>query len=88
MIRSDSTSRKGDQAVAIIKEYLKRGGFPLMMDPAVIDELDMQIEGTDIIIDADIRVQCKCDYSGGPQELGGTGNLFLQVEESNPWKQY
>ncbi len=36
----------------------------------------------------DLHTQVKCDFDGGRKELGGTGNLFLQVKEANPFKLY
>jgi hypothetical protein len=42
-----------------------------------IDLIGIRSDGTEI------RIQIKCDLNGGE---GGTGNLFLQTEESNPWK--
>lgn len=48
---------------------------------------DEQLSGIDLIgirsDGAEVRIQIKCDLNGGE---GGTGNLFLQTEESNPWK--
>ena len=65
----------------------------LLPIPAIADnvrEIDVQLLGGDVIIKPnairkdEIVIQVKCDYDGGERELGGTGNLFLQVAESNP----
>ena len=90
----DTTSTKGDKAVTLVKSMLKRGLLPLPTESEVIDERDMQISGTDIFVKAnclkerDIRIQVKCDFKGGRKNLGGSGNLFLQVRESNPFGHY
>lgn len=83
-----TTSEKGRAAVSIAAEALRRGLVPI---PVLIDEVtdyDTQIGGTDIIVHGGSKIQVKCDYRGGRKELGGTGNLFLQVAERNILKAY
>lgn len=87
----DSTEEKGNKAVKLVKAMLRNGLLPLPAEGREVKDKDMQIQGTDILIKAnslyheEIRVQVKCDYPGGRKELGGTGNLFLQVAECNPF---
>lgn len=83
----DSTSAKGDKAVKIIKWLLKSGLFPLAAMPEVITDKDLQIEGTDILVKLESRIQVKCDYKAGDRS-GCTGNLFLQVSECNPFRSH
>jgi hypothetical protein len=89
--RAESTTNKGDKAVRLVKSMLKHGLLPLPSGSRVVEEKDMQVEGTDILVHAnqlrerDVRIQVKCDFYGGRRELGGTGNLFLQVRERNPF---
>lgn len=89
--RDDDPTTKGNKAVRLVKSMLKHGLLPLPAESEVVDESDMQVSGTDILVKAnqlrvqDIRIQVKCDFEGGRKELGGTGNLFLQVQEINPF---
>lgn len=82
----DTTTKKGEKAVWLCKTMLEFGAFPLPSMPEVIDDTRLQIEGTDIIITMNARIQVKCDYRGGAKEHGGTGNLFLQTAECNPYR--
>lgn len=84
----ESTTRKGNKAVAIVKGLIKHGMFPLGLESKEITDMDMQIKGLDIVIDKMPTIQVKCDYKGGHRHFGGTGNLFLQVSECNPFGQY
>ena len=82
----DSTSAKGDKAVAVVRSMLRLGWFPLPCNPEIIDDISMQLDGLDIIVSGKHRIQVKCDYRGGsPARYPDvTGNLFLQVSECNP----
>ena len=82
---SDSTTDKGEKAVKVVKGMLKKGMIALPLVANQIDDKDMQIEGVDIIVTGRVRIQVKCDYRGGDRRLGGTGNLFLQTKECNPY---
>jgi len=92
--KEDSLGTKGHKAVVTVQNMLKRGKFAFPRldgvggDSQVVTEKQIDIRGTDIIVFARIKMQIKCDYRGGPQELGGTGNLYLQVAESNPFRRY
>jgi len=78
------TSVKGAKAVRVVTELLRIGWFPLPVDPQIIDDVDMQIKGTDINVRASFKIQVKCDYKGGIGP-GCTGRLYLQVAENNPF---
>jgi hypothetical protein len=91
---NDETSKKGSKATRLVIGMLESGLLPI---PALAEEVtraDLQIDGADIIIrgksitQEDIKIQVKCDFKGGHRELGGSGNLFLQVAECNPNKLY
>jgi len=84
--KSDSTTTKGAHAVEIVMKMLKRGLIPLPVHVDIADEKSIQIKGTDIIINSELKIQVKCDYDGGDRAKGGTGNLFLQIAECNPKK--
>lgn len=84
----DNTSRKGLLATEIVGALLREGRVPLPVKVDVTDNLAVQIEGTDILINASLRIQVKCDYKAGDKKYGGTGNLFLQVSECNPWRRH
>jgi hypothetical protein len=81
----ESTGTKGQKAVYVVHEMLKRGLIPIKQNIETITEQDMQISGTDIIVHSNIRIQVKCDWKAGTKELGGTGNLFIQTAECNPF---
>lgn len=87
-----STSAKGAWAVNVVRNLLAYGYFPLWGNSEVIDDLDIQIKGVDIIVTARARIQVKCDFDGGSPRRHGpegnrvTGNLFLQVAECNPFR--
>lgn len=89
---SDSTTRKGEWAVTVVRHLLSRGWFPMWGASEVIDQLDIQVKGIDVIVTSKARIQVKCDYDGGAPPRPGrqgervTGNLFLQVAECNPFQ--
>lgn len=80
----DNTSEKGRKAVLVVRQMLKRGLLPIDLKVEEIDDEAIQISGTDIIVSTKVKIQVKCDWKAGHRELGGTGNLFLQVAECNP----
>lgn len=83
-----STSEKGAAAVMVAREGYECGLIGL---PATVKEVTnkkIQLEGGDILVTANARVQVKCDWRGGRSELGGTGNLYLQIAERNLHNQY
>jgi hypothetical protein len=79
-----STSEKGKIAVECVIEILKMGRFPLWINAKDEDRRDIQIKGTDILLFCHQRIQAKCDWRAGKKPLG-TGNLFLQKAERNPF---
>jgi hypothetical protein len=84
-----TTTEKGKLAVWIVIETLKRGYFPLWIDATETDDKNIQILGTDIIIDLKKRVQVKCDWRAGPRHIDGcSGNVFLQTYECNPLRRW
>jgi len=88
----DSTTGKGRKATVMVESMIRAGLLPVPLLPTNVESYTLQVEGQDIIIkntsmpQHDIAIQVKCDYSGGEKELGGSGNLFLQVAECNPFK--
>lgn len=84
----DSTSAKGNNAVAIVTAMIEEALFPFPLQPSIITGVSLQHAGLDIVVSANVRIQVKCDYRGGCEPLGGTGNLFLQIAECNPLRSY
>ena len=79
---TENTSVKGNKAVAIVKWLLREGMFPLRVNPKEIKGQELQIKGLDIYVHMKTLIQVKCDYRGGDN---GTGNLFIQDTECNPF---
>ena len=87
--QESDTSTRGRKAVEVVALLLKYGFFPMWASPDVIEDLDLQISGIDIVVRQTARIQVKCDFEGGePVQYSPkvTGNLFLQVAELNPLK--
>lgn len=83
----DNTSTKGRKGVEVVAILLASGRFPLWIrDPEEVTGRTLQISGTDIIVNAQIKIQVKADVPGGAKKHGGTGNLFLQTHERNYMK--
>lgn len=78
---SDNTSIKGNKAVFVVKEMLKRNLIPFTFNVDEVTDRTMQIQGTDILVSAKYRIQIKCDW-----RIGETGNIYLQTQECNPLK--
>lgn len=81
----DNSTVKGNKAVAVVASLLRNGWFPLPVNPKIVTDAEMQINGLDIDVRARCRIQVKCDYRGGVGR-GCTGNLYLQTAEINPFK--
>lgn len=77
--------RKGAAAVQCVIAAMKLGRFPFWVDASEDDRLNVQIKGQDIVVFCRKKVQVKCDWRSGPKPLG-TGNLYLQKAERNPFK--
>ena len=83
-----STSEKGDRAVLIVQELLKAGRFPLWVEGEFINDTQIQIKGTDVIVKGQWKIEVKCDFRASLEPESPhprcTGNLFLQTAECNP----
>jgi len=79
---------KGKAAVYIAVEMLKRGLIPITLRITEVNEKTMQIEGEDVNVKANVKIQVKCDYRAGNGHQRCAGNLFLQVAECNPHRIY
>lgn len=75
---------KGRAALAVAMQAIRWGMVPLPLVCEEIVSVREQRNGGDICFEAGV-VQVKCDYRGGPEMLGGTGHLYIQVAESNPF---
>lgn len=80
-LQSDTTTQKGNKAVHIIKEMLKKNLIPFNFDVTEITDRTMQIKGMDILVSAKYKIQVKCDWRAGE-----TRNVYLQTAERNPLK--
>jgi hypothetical protein len=80
----EPVEKKGRAAVEVVKEMLRSGRLrlPTRMEHEEIDAWEMQVRGFDLILKRTITLQIKCDYYAG---RGGTGNLYLQTRERNPF---
>lgn len=84
----DSTSVKGQKATLVVRKMIEMGEFPIRFSVREVNERKMQLSGIDLTVEAESRIQVKMDFYGGHRELGGTGNLYLQVAECNPYRCY
>lgn len=81
-------SQMGLFATGIVVDMIRADLIPLPVAIGPDPDLALQISGCDILINASLKLQVKCDWAAGNRSLGGTGNVFLQVSECNPWKQH
>ena len=72
-------SEKGRAAEGVVLDMLELMG----RKPLEITDRDQQLSGIDIVV-SDVSYQVKCDWNGGDKELGGTGNLYIELNECNP----
>lgn len=86
--KKTTTSDKGNKAVLVATAMLTMGLFPITLKIEEVKAKTMQIKGLDIIVKTEIKIQVKCDWRAGHREFGGTGNLFIQMEECNPGQMY
>src|SRR3990167_3667725 len=86
LIRRWSTSDKGVWAVNVVKNMFLMGLIRLPLIAMDVTDADLQIRGTDLIISPRFKIQVKCDLKAGKTELGGTGNLYIQTHECNPYR--
>jgi len=84
-----STHLKGEKAVCIIQKMLRGGVFPLWIDGEFLQDIEMQVTGTDIAVRGKWKIEVKCDYRAsmerGKPHPKCTGNLYLQTAECNPY---
>jgi hypothetical protein len=85
---TDDLGSKGKKAVNLVRWMLLKGVFPLWFVHTEITDKNIQIKGLDIYVNANCRIQVKCDFPGGRSTRGGSGNLFIQVRECNPFGIY
>lgn len=83
---TDSESEKGQKAEKVVDLYLSLYGLPVSSLIQASETVEAQLAGRDFSIEGGIQV--KCDYRGGHKELGGTGYLFLQTQECNPFNKH
>ena len=83
---------KGANALAVVQEMLQSRViqhampeyFKVSAEP--VKDLKLQIEGRDIVLIENFpSMQVKCDYRAGSRSKGGTGNVFVQTHECNPF---
>lgn len=79
---------KGRLAVSVVHKLLLNGMFPLWTQGYETKTRTIQISGEDIKINGTWKIQVKNDEKAGTVDSGGSGNLFLQTHESNPFKKY
>lgn len=82
-----TTSEKGALAVRCVCDVIRIGRFPFWIEAYEDDRLSVQLQGTDIVVCCQKKIQVKCDWYAG-EKPEGTGNLFLQIAERNPLKRY
>jgi hypothetical protein len=78
-----STTLKGKWAVKCVVELIRIGRFPFWLEVTQNEDVKIDIQGTDILVVMNQRIQVKCDYP-----IFKTGNLFIQTHEKNPFKMY
>lgn len=79
-------SQKGEMAVKCVRAAILANKFPMWVCGHVNGDKELDIKGTDIIVSAKRRIQVKYDAPAYPRSEGGTGNLFIQSHECNPFK--
>jgi hypothetical protein len=82
---SDTQTDKGRKAVTAVSWVLRRGLVRLPWSTRAASR-EADIVGVDLIATGRHLFQVKCDFKGGARRLGGTGNLFLQTMECNPFR--
>lgn len=79
--KQSDTGKKGSVTARLVAYMLKHGLIPMPLGSEEVGDQRLQIEGVDILVFCRLRIQVKCDWDGGRD---GTGNLFLQMSETNP----
>jgi len=76
-----TTTAKGRWAIDCVIELIRIGRFPFWLETKQTDDVKIDIQGTDILIAMNQKIQVKCDYPAVR-----TGNLYIQTHEKNPFK--
>lgn len=82
-----SCGEKGDMAVDCVRAAIIANKFPLWVCGIVNDQVEIDIEGTDILVSSRRRIQVKYDWLAYPKP-GGSGKLYIQTHECNPLRLY
>lgn len=83
-----TTTEKGEAAALVAQAFFQTGKIRFVPVVEVVQDYSRQLAGQDLVIRIMRRVQVKCDYNGGRRDRGGTGNLFIQTEEANPFSRH
>ncbi len=91
--RREPNSVKARAAEALASKMIQEGTIYIASisdNPTVefVEDKREQSRGVDFIVDSEVVVQVKCDYSGGHKSMGGTGSLFVEDFECNPYQSY
>jgi len=78
----NGTSDKGARTTRLVSIAISEGWIPFRGNVKEVTNIQEQILGIDLTA-GKLTIQIKHDLNGGPKELGGTGNLFLQIAERN-----
>ena len=81
---SESPSAKGQKALFVVIAMMQGGFFPIKIHMVEVTDAATQIKGIDLAGEG-ITIQVKCDFACGSKSRGGTGNLYLEVKETNPF---
>lgn len=82
---NDSQTVKGAKAQQLVQELFATGRIPLSITAVAVTDTKQQIDGVDLTVQLNMSIQVKCDFNGGDHRWGGSGNLFIQVAECNPY---
>lgn len=85
--QSDSVGDKGIKAETLVHNLFQYNLIPINMQVETIDSTAFQIKGCDLTSHSMNIIQVKCDFEGGSRKYGGTGYLYLQTKERNPFDQ-
>jgi hypothetical protein len=87
--RMDSTSVKGSAAAGVAMDLVRHGVVRLPMIATEVTDMDMQLNGRDMLVTRGASIQIKCDWFAGYIRADGTmQGLYLQTHERNPLKQF
>jgi|AntDeeMinimDraft_6_1070357.scaffolds.fasta_scaffold08066_2 hypothetical protein len=78
-----NTPKKGDWAVECVLSIMRKGRFPFYISAKPTNNIQLDIDGTDILVENKTKIQVKCDFP-----IKYTDNLYIQTHECNPFKKY